>query len=135
MSIYGHLNRDTMSCFKYNNNRKQCFDIFGKVVEYIDEKYCNSENEFKECIFYKMMTEPEDKHCKFMEVCSHVASITLSQVPYEEMKLQCETYCLNEENRTNCAIYKLFEELEKVPIGLLPDGKMINVKDRVNEIE
>jgi hypothetical protein len=118
-----------MSCFKYINNKKHCFEIFGKVVNYIDEDRCQSENGFKECIFYKMMTEPEDKHCKFMEICSHVASITLSQVPYNEMKKQCETYCLNEKNRENCAIYNYFDELKQVPIGLLPSGKMIKLKD------
>ena len=118
-----------MSCFKYKDTGKDCFEIFGKVVNYIDEELCKSEMSFKDCIFYKMLTEPEDKHCKFMEVCSHVASITLSQVPYNEMKKQCETYCLNEKNRKNCAIYKLFDELKQVPIGLLPDGRMITIKD------
>jgi len=118
-----------MTCFKYKNNKKQCFEIFGNAVTYIDEERCTSDEGFKECIFYKMITEPEDKHCKYMEACSHVASITLSQVPYADMKLLCETYCLNEKNRKNCAIYKCFDELERVPIGLLPDGRMIQVNE------
>lgn len=114
-----------MNCFKYRDNRKLCFDIFGKVVNFIDEEMCKSEEDYKDCIFYKMLTEPEDKHCKHMEVCSHIASITLSRLPYEEIKLQCGTYCLNPENRKNCAIYKLFDQLDEIPIGLLPDGSMI----------
>ena len=118
-----------MSCFQYKDDSKQCFDIFENVLNYLDEELCKSDEGYKDCIFYKMMTEPEDKHCKFMETCSHVASITLSQVPYPEMKKQCETYCLNEENRKNCAIYKYFDELKQVPIGLLPDGTMIKIKD------
>ena len=118
-----------MPCFKFNDNRKCCFDIFGKVVNYVDESLCKSDEGYRDCIFYMMITLPKDKQCKFMDACKHVASITLSQVPYSEMKKQCETYCLNEENRENCAIYTYFDELKEVPIGLLPDGTMIKVMD------
>jgi hypothetical protein len=118
-----------MVCFQYKDNFKKCYIKFGECINYIDEKLCKSEDGFKDCIFYKMIVKPRGKNCKFMETCSHVASITLSQVSYPEMKKQCETYCLNEENRKNCAIYKDFDDLKDVPIGLLPDGTMIEVKD------
>lgn len=114
-----------MICPRFYNNNKNCAYILNDIVDIIDEKLCTSENGYTDCIFYKMLNQPKEKQCRYMEVCSHIASVTLRNLDYDKIKSECETYCLSENNQLNCAIYKLMDDLKTVPIGLLPSGEII----------
>ena len=38
-------------------------------------------------------------------------------------------YCLSQENHLTCAKYKIYEQGEKPPLNLFPDGKKVHIAD------
>lgn len=118
-----------MTCPFYSNGKKECTTVFAEVTKLIDEKRCKSKEDYTDCIFFKMLSQPEKDQCKYMEICNHVAVHTVLTLPYEEIKKQCETYCLSKDNKKNCAIYQLIDDLKRVPKGLLPDGSFVVFKE------
>jgi hypothetical protein len=38
-------------------------------------------------------------------------------------------YCLSQENHLACAKYKIYEQGEKPPLNLFPDGKKVHITD------
>lgn len=118
-----------MTCPYFSNGEKECTDSFTDVVNIIALERCTSEEDFTDCIFYKMLMQPKKDQCKFMEVCNIVAANTILSLPYQEIKKQCETFCLSEDSKKNCVIYQFIEDLKRIPKGLLPDGSFIILQD------
>ena len=112
-----------------NLNNRDCKNFFGEAVNKYDISICQSDNQFKECIFYKMVNQPKDEQCKFMEICSHVALKPVLSLPFTDVIRLAEMFCLNPANQKNCAIYKKIDHLKRVPENLLPDGTTIKFNE------
>lgn len=117
-----------ISCPYLSDNIRKCTEFFGNVVEIEKIETCQSNRNWKDCIFYKMLNFPKEKQCKFTYTCSRVAEKTIFNLPLDEIKKLCNKYCLSE-NQEECAIYKHIDSLTVVPEGLLPDGRIIKINE------
>lgn len=117
-----------MSCPLFSNNIKKCNNILGESVNKIDSSACQSNQDYNDCIFYKLIHQNKKEQCKHMEICSYVAVKAVLSLPITEVKELAETFCLTPDNQKNCAIYQYLDKLKRVPNGLLPNGKVIKTK-------
>ena len=117
-----------MVCPFLSDSIRNCTQFYGKVVEIEKIQTCQSNKDYKECIFYKMLNQPKEKQCRFNIICSNVAVKTLFSLSLDEIKRLCNEYCLSD-NQEACAIYKLIDSLKVVPEGFLPDGRMIEINE------
>jgi hypothetical protein len=118
-----------MSCPLYTDLTRGCIDRFEIILSIGDINLCESNEGYKDCIFYNTIQYPE-KNCRFAEKCIglHLDSKTAKMdIDIYALNNMSKNYCFTD-NRSNCAIYKTFESGQSPSPLLFPDGTMIQMK-------
>jgi hypothetical protein len=80
----------------------------------------------------------KDFKCKYLQRCiektiTNVPGLTKhiieDRTAIKIFKDIVEKYCTSEPQHVHCAGYKLFEQGVQPPLGLLPDGKKVRLRD------
>jgi len=116
-----------MTCILYKDFSRGCVVKFKGLLKVSNYDVCQSQDEYKKCPFYRVITEP-NVCCKYAEECINLRlKDTGGSVPYEAIAQVGEAYCFSDDN-VNCAVYKLREAGKDVPIDISPDGSKIEMK-------
>jgi len=88
--------------------------------------------EYHQCPFYKILIE-NHSCCEFLEQC---AVDLIEHFPHQKITGLHElgaqsflSYCLFEDGKIKCAIYKLKKMKQNIPKGLLPDGMILELEN------
>ncbi len=106
-----------MYCPMFRDFTRECIAPFKDVAEISTYITCQSDK-YKTCPFYRSLTE-QDKICKFMPKCRQIK--LAFKMPFDVHTELANRYCF-EDNRINCARYKLFEAGKEPPDNLIADG-------------
>jgi hypothetical protein len=112
-----------MSCPLYKDFTRGCVTEFKEVVNVANFDFCDSEDGYKICPFYKIINK-EVTICENTLFCrkrSHLENLNMETISELSIK-----YCFSD-NRINCAIYRLRKEGKEVPDNLLADGSMLKI--------
>jgi hypothetical protein len=126
-----------MSCPYYIDYTRMCVQFFPQVMERSNFSTCDSED-YHDCLAYRVIQK--DFKCKYLKRCiEKTIKDTPQLVKYfieDKTALKIfeeavEKYCTSEPQHVHCAGFKLFEQGIQSPLGLLPDGKKIRLRDIV----
>jgi len=115
-----------MACPLYEDFTRGCVTEFKEVVNLIDFKDCESEDEYKTCPFYRIINK-EVTICEHTQFCRDRP--TLGNLTMDVIKDHAINYCFSE-GKVNCAVYKLMKEGKDVPDNLLADGSKVELKSQ-----
>jgi len=119
-----------MPCPLFIDFTRECIHKFPDIASIGTYDYCSSDS-YKLCPLYKMIVE-KSPHCEFIGKCG-MSFIEYFSYPklvemYESNPQSFLEYCLSDDNKVNCALYKYRKEGKDAPYGLLPDGRKIKLK-------
>lgn len=118
-----------MSCPLFVDFTRECLEKYPEIINISSYDICQSNTHDKLCPLYMILVEKK-KPCEFFQKCFkqfiEKEDFLQSKVPgghtlFREKELQM--FCFNEQNRTNCKIYQLFNEgNDDIPLDLIPSG-------------
>jgi hypothetical protein len=126
-----------MSCPYYQDFTRTCIQYFPKVVQHSDFSVCDSEDH-SDCLAFIALNA--GFRCKYQNQC--LEDLILNQPILAKLfieddrtiqffKQMTQKYCSSEQNHTNCACFRLWEQGIHPPVELLPDGKKFRLRDLV----
>ncbi len=110
-----------MSCPMYKDFTRGCIEAFKDIVNISTFYVCKSDR-YKECPFYRYLAE-KPQFCKFFTKCAKLEFI--KKLPFEQNIKLGNCYCLDVNNRVNCARYKIYDTGKDAPNDLLADGSFL----------
>ncbi len=116
-----------MSCPMYEDHTSGCVENFKEIIQLTKYGFCESDK-YEECPFYQLLNG-KAKPCEFLNQCQqHFNNLPNKFTEFiTDVVDGMNKYCLSD-NNVNCEIYKLRNAGKDVPMVLLPNGKIIELK-------